>query len=120
MDATWLDEVSQALRGLHQELVAAAQVDYEKVHGRVAGPGALLQLVLDHPSFAWLRPMSALIAQIDEWLDEAGGAGPEKRSAVRASLARLRADPRYLALLQSDPGVVMAHAKLLAKEERTS
>ena len=47
-------------------------------------PGASCQmaLVLEHPSFAWLRQLSALIARLDEWM-RAGCDQLGRRSTTR-------------------------------------
>src|SRR5579859_3824916 len=62
-------EVAETLRALHKALLDALRVSFEKLHGRIEGPGAFLQLVLHDPLFAWLRPMSALIAELDDTAD---------------------------------------------------
>ena len=44
--------VRHSLLDLHKHLISAVQQDFEKLHGRVAGPGALLQLLLSDPLFS--------------------------------------------------------------------
>lgn len=62
-------DVRGALLRLHKALLDAERSRYERVHGRISGPGAFLQLLLNDPWFAWLRPLSQLVVQIDERLD---------------------------------------------------
>ncbi len=62
-------DVRHALLVLHKKLLEAERARYERTHGRVPGPGALLQLVLNDPWFAWLRPLSAFVVQVDERLE---------------------------------------------------
>jgi hypothetical protein len=115
-----LQQAAQALRALHRALVASVQVGFEKLHGRVRGPGALLQLVLDDPLFTWLRPMSLLITQLDELLDDEAAIDPQQLAEILSTLERWTSNrgeggelaANYLALLQTDPDVVMAHAAL--------
>lgn len=116
-----LAEVSGALRGVHKTLVAAVQVGFEKEHGRVESPGALLQLVLHDPAFAWLRPMSALIVELDELAEDKDSLVDATTLAdVRTAIERWITDAgkqsefssRYLVLLQNEPDVVMAHSAL--------
>ena len=116
-----LTEVSRALRAVHKSLVAAVQVGYEKEHGRVESPGALLQLVLHDPAFAWLRPMSALIVELAELVeDDEALVDSATLADVRSAIERWITDSgkpsdfsaRYLVVLQNVPEVVMAHGAL--------
>src|SRR4051794_7878474 len=55
------------LLDLHRSLIEDERQHYERAHGRVTA-GELLRLALEHPQFAWLHPISALIVRIDELL----------------------------------------------------
>src|SRR6266498_3003906 len=63
-----LREVRLRLLHLHQTLLEMERKSFERTHGRV-NSGELLQLVINHPQFAWLRMVSALVVPIDEMLD---------------------------------------------------
>jgi hypothetical protein len=111
-----LAELSHTLRVLHQRLIAVTQKDFEKLHGRVPGAGALLKLLVDDPLFAWLRPLSRVIADLDE-LAEADEIDPSVVERARRAVLSLIDEPgefrnTYLVHLQADPDVVMAHADL--------
>jgi hypothetical protein len=111
---------AHALRALHKTLIASVQLGYEKLYGRVENPAALLQLLLNDPLFSWLRPLSALITQVDESLDEPAAIDDAQLSELRSTIERWTSDQNdgaefatnYLALLQSDPDLVLAHAAL--------
>jgi hypothetical protein len=107
-------ELSTALRVVHLRLLATVRKSFEKLHGRVEGPGALLQLVVDDPLFAWLRPLSQRIAALDELAT--GPVDPASGEAARTAVAELLEEEsfraHYLVYLQSDPDVVVAHASL--------
>jgi hypothetical protein len=116
-----LAEVSRRLRAVHESLVGAVQVAFERLHGRVNGSGTLLALVLDDPLFAWLRPMSALAAELDTLADDEDvNVDMTKLTEVRTSIelwTSISGEPNefaesYRVFLQTDPGVVMAHAAL--------
>jgi hypothetical protein len=119
-----LDEVTHALRPLHKALVDLVRADYEKRQGRsVGGPVQLFQLLTQDPFFLWLHPMSALMANIDELYDQKEPIAPEAVAAVRSTLESLVGNrgqepspdsfiSRYLEILQNEPEVVMAHARL--------
>jgi len=92
-------------------------VAYEMDRGRIPSAGALLQLVIGDPWFAWLQRLSGLIVRIDEMtVPEAKAADADARalfdqvdrllipSETGADFAR-----RYLEALQRQPAVVLAH-----------
>jgi hypothetical protein len=109
-------QLAAALRALHHGLLLVTQKSFEKLHGRVDGPGALLQLAVHDPLFAWLRPLSRQMAVLDE-LTAAQELTPSEVNAVRADVAALLGGEgefraTYLVYLQEEPGVVMLHAAL--------
>lgn len=107
-----IDVVRGNLLELHKTLLDAVRIDYEREHGRVESAGALLQLVVSDPAFAWLRPLSQLICAIDE-LEP--GTGPKVVSEMVEAL--VEGDARfalaYQAWLQASPEVVMQHSKTM-------
>jgi hypothetical protein len=110
-----LRELASAARTLHHKLLVATQKSFEKMHGRVQSPGELLQLAVHNPLFAWLRPLSAQLALLDELAeaDEVGAA--DVASAGQALAELLSAEPfrgTFLVYLQAEPDVVIANAAL--------
>ena len=117
-----LDHLFLALLRLHKALLDDERVSYERVHGRIPSNGAFLQLVLGDAWFAWLRPLSQLMATIDE-LGEKGESpnGPD----IATSIASIRTllipseegegfGRQYHDALQRGPDVVLAHAAVRA------
>ena len=115
-----LDQLRAALLDLHKAILRAQQIRYEREHGRVASRGELLQLVVQHPDFNWIRGLSALIAQLDEWSDAEGGMRADELDAViRALKTLIQPDgtnaeftSRYWPLLEMVPEALVAHVKL--------
>ena len=68
LDRDRLREISRRLLRLHRILLDRERHAYETRHGAVS-PGDLLRLLLHDEHFAWLRPLSMLIAQMDEAVD---------------------------------------------------
>jgi hypothetical protein len=78
---------------------------------------SFLERLMHDPAFAWLRPLSALVVALDQWLD-----APDDEAALAAELAdelrRLLApdpagDPfqrRYAELMQRSPAIILTHA----------
>ena len=67
-----LKAASEALSALHRRLLEAARLEYERTHGPVGGPYAFWALLTKDPAFAWLRPMTRLMVQLDDLLSRKG------------------------------------------------
>jgi hypothetical protein len=107
-----LIEVNQALRALHKLLIGTVRREYEREHGPIAGSGALLRLLMEDPFFSWLRPMSKVMVEMDELLEEAMPLEPIRIAGLRERIEGMIASERYLNLLQSSPDIVMGHTAL--------
>jgi hypothetical protein len=118
-----LENARRGLLHVHRALIETERKRYEREFGRVENSGTLLQLILHDPWFQWLRPISELIVQIDDWLDQDHASAPGSPDLAEILLAQVRdrlmpdaegADfqRRYLRLLQEDPAVAVAHAEV--------
>lgn len=119
-DAGFVPELRRSILELHKSLLDAQQIRYEREHGRVKSSGELLGLVLEHPSFAWLRQLSALIARLDEWVEMRDELGDDDLKAVVGALRDLiNAEHRngtfgklYWDMADTVPAVLVSHVKL--------
>ncbi len=122
----YLRELRTRMLHLHKILLEMERADFERVSGRLTG-GEMLQLVINHPQFAWLRQISALVVQIDETLDADEPATPgdlqsllgQTRSLFTSAGDKTFRD-KYQTALQRNPEAVMAHSevtKLLRENE---
>ena len=117
-----LSALPRPLRILHKALIDV-ETDY---FGAVGGPLEHLQLITTHPHFAWLQVMSALMAELDEWLDQEDNmlaistdTAADWRAAIEGligpgepSNAAFR--QKYTPLLHDSPEVAIAHGALRA------
>ncbi len=123
--ASMSDETRRALRDvrgrlltLHKALLDDTQAAYEMDRGRVRSSGNLLQLVINDPWFAWLRPLSELVVRIDETIEPESPATEADAAALFDQVERLLTPGengdafarRYFEALQRQPAVVLAHA----------
>ena len=114
-----MQNARQALLHVHRALLEAERIRYERMNGRIENSGTLLQIIMNDPWFVWLRPMSALIVEIDQWLD-GDEHSPDLAELLLAQVRdRLRPDEegaefqqRYHRLLQEEPAVAVAHAQV--------
>jgi hypothetical protein len=121
-----LQELRRSLLHLHKTLLDMERADFERLFGRVTS-GELLQLVINHSQFAWLRLISALVVQIDEMLSAEEPATLNDVENVLIQARLLFTSPaddvfreKYQTALQREPAVVMAHSEvtsLLRKDE---
>jgi len=118
-ESALLHDIRVSLLQLHQALMDMERKSFETAHGRV-NSGELLQLVLNHEQFAWLRTVSALVVQIDEMLDADEQASAADMLNLIAAARQLFAESgnqefqqKYRTALQQEPDVVMAHSALM-------
>lgn len=119
--AARLNPMRDAVLGLHRELLAAERIAWEAMHGRVPGNAEFLQLAINDPWFLWLRPMTVLIAAIDEAATEHS---PEAEARVSTLIAAAREllrpsdlgtdfQQRYFEFVQRSPDVAVAHGVMM-------
>jgi hypothetical protein len=119
---TELGEARAAALAVHGSLLEQARREYEREHGRVADAATLLTVVTSEPTFAWLRPLTAAIADLDACLcdpePDAIGRGRVLGTALRELL---RADAlgspfqrRYHSVIQASPEVAVVHGRAMA------
>jgi hypothetical protein len=105
------------LLSLHRALVELERRAYEKTHGRTSG-AEFLQVLLRDPSLAWLAPLTAQIARLDE-LGDGNDATAQRRTwraRTRALLSAAGKSPfgaAYAERVNLSPDVAFAHAEAL-------
>jgi hypothetical protein len=116
-----LTELRQLLLTLHKALLDSERTAYEIVHGTIESPAAFLQLLINDNWFAWLRPVTTLLVQIDEAL--AAKNPPRTAEEFERLITDTRAllSPsrevngfwkRYSGVVQRDPGVAVLHEQV--------
>ena len=112
-----LSELRTRLLALHKALLDDAKSAYEMDRGRIATTGALLQLVIHDPWFAWLHQISELVVRIDEMTAADATTTDQEARTVIEQVDRLlipseTGEPfarRYFEAIQRQPAVVLAH-----------
>lgn len=114
---TTLRGIWKQLLPLHRALIDDASAQFRANGGTVTGPTHLLQLLQEEEFFAWLRPMTTLIVDLDSMTRT--DFTPDD---VAAMVARLETffgaapDPdfstRYVPILQRDFDVTVGHAAI--------
>lgn len=112
-----LRQLASELRKTHKLLLQCQST----LFGAVGTPFDHLQLVTNHPDFAWLRTLSEFMVEIDERLDDDKALEASELSALRASLEGLIGPApatsavfreKYLEALHSSPELTIQHGAL--------
>lgn len=114
-----VDEMRHVLLELHKAMIDAQRIGYERDHGRIGSSGEFLGLVLEHPEFGWIRELSALIAQLDEWRELDDKASATQLAAITDKLRSLIQaggasdfNLKYWEMAEATPDVLVSHVKL--------
>lgn len=116
-------QVREALVALHRTLLDSERGQYEAVFGSIPSTQHFLSLVLNDSWFSWLRPLSSLVVQMDEALDEKEISISSvilqdylnvTRNLLKSSSSEESSFGRqYLEALQRDPDVILSHATVI-------
>jgi hypothetical protein len=114
----FLSDIRKPLLSLHKAILDHERASYEKEFGPVT-PAAFLQVLINGSGFRWLAPLSTVIANVDEILDDKEADATDRFGAVEAVTGLFSADtpnnaflPNYLPLLQADPGILHHHGQV--------
>ena len=119
-----LTELRAALLHLHKTLLEAERISYEASFGKISSPYQFLHLLTNDPWFAWLTPVTRLLAAMDSMLDAREPLTAAGLDAVASQMKTLLIPSEtgegfarhYDEALQRNPDVLFAHvaaAKLL-------
>ena len=116
-------QIREALVALHKTLLDSERGQYELVFGTIPSTQHFLSLVLNDSWFSWLRPLSSLVVQMDEALDERDLSitahvlqdylNVTRNLLKSASLEESSFGRQYLEALQRDPDVILSHATVI-------
>lgn len=117
-----LKKIRTSFLHLHKALLDSEQLLYERSYGPIRSSGELLQLVIGHEWFSWLRPMSQFIIQIDEALGAKEPMTQEQahelltiaHQLLRSSEDGPSNEQRYYDAIQRDADIAFLHFELSA------
>ncbi len=85
----FLGEIRKPLLVLHKAILDHERTLYEKEFGPVT-PAAFLQVLINGSGFRWLSPLSAVIANVDEILDDDKATSADRVAAVESVVGLFR------------------------------
>jgi hypothetical protein len=104
----------------HKIMLEFERRDFEALFGKV-NAGELLQLLIDHAQFAWLRRMSDLIVLIDETAADKEFPMTDQNAEDYIAQAKALFDKdnpdedfalRYHAVVEDDPDAFLKHSEI--------
>jgi hypothetical protein len=116
-----LKDLRDKLLVLHKALLDSERALYELTNGPIPSPGAFLQLLINDARFAWLRPVTTMIVEIDEALAAKNPpASPQDFQRLIGDLRALLTPSteengfwkRYSGTVHRDPGVAVLHEEM--------
>ena len=114
----FLGEIRKPLLVLHKAILDHERALYEKEFGPVT-PAAFLQVLINGSGFRWLAPLSTVIANIDEILDDIEATSADRIAAVESVTGLFSDDlpnnhflPRYRQILQGSAEILHAHGQI--------
>ena len=118
-----LRDAREAAFIVHGALLEATRRDYERDFGRVSDAATLLKVVTSEPAFAWLRPLTAVIADADALLADPGRLPPGHARVLLTAIGDLlHADVegtpfqrKYCAVIQASPDVAVTHGRAVGQ-----
>lgn len=117
-----LRELSRTMTAVHKVLLDETLRQYAQREGRPLSPQDAWRAAMNDPFFSWLRPVSLLIAEIDEMLTRVEeidtGLAHGVRLEVESLLSGITAGPdfarRYRDMLQESPDLAARHGAMKA------
>jgi hypothetical protein len=127
---TAFNAVRGGLMSLHRALLDSERAAYERIQGPVTSNGEFFHLITTHDWFTYLRAISEVIVQIDEWIDSESALAkrvgrstahlpaPEDILTGLNTLLKSGSDDteftrRYHAAIQDSANVMIAHAEVM-------
>ena len=113
-----LEKISKSLKRVHKHLLENEKAAVEARVGRTLNPLEFFSMLTQDESFAWMKPLSALMAEIDEFIDENPTITEADVLGIRDRVDFILKDPsskvasRYLQYLPQDPDFILAHSEL--------
>jgi hypothetical protein len=115
-----VQDLRRGLLELHRVIVTAEREDFELMNGKV-GAGEFLRVLIEDPRWEWLRPLSALIVQLDEQeAEEKKGQAADRGAPLAEARRLLKPDAsgtpfqrRYADLIQRRPEILYAHGAVM-------
>src|SRR5271155_307406 len=105
----FLSEIRRPLLALHKAILDHERASYEKEFGPVT-PAAFLQVLINGSGFRWITPLSTVIANVDETLDDKKATEADRVGAAEAVTTLFSSGlpenvflQRYQPLLQASP-----------------
>ena len=109
---TEFENLNIVLKDVHKRYLELERIQAENFFQKKISPFEFLMMLTQDKNFKWLLPFSALIAEMDAFLDDAEEISANDLKRFKEQVNGLLDDKRYKDHLMSDTSFVMLHASL--------
>ncbi|MCC7357047.1 hypothetical protein IT408_00895 [Candidatus Uhrbacteria bacterium] len=118
MSSKSLNQIHIELLELHKALLEFEKRKYEVLYGKIDNPYTYLDIVMKHPTFAWLRILSEAIVTTDGLEKEENQKQDFEikksiKNLLTANEKNVSFTEKYLVALQESPEIAYAHGKVM-------
>jgi len=111
------DTIRSTLLDLHKTVLDTVRRDYERDRGTVRDSD-FLNALIDEQQLGWLKPMTSLVARLDEALDEDDRVHPqalmgELRTLIAPDTGSRHFQQKYADILERSPDALVAHVRAM-------
>lgn len=92
---TILERFNKELQRLHRKLLENERLEAERDIDQKINPFGFLQMLMNDPRFAWLRPISTFMADLDAFIDEAESVEKSDLIRVKGEISKLLTEPKF-------------------------
>ncbi len=122
---TKVKELNQALKNVHKRFLENERLQAEQYFEKKIAPFEFLLKLTQDKNFEWLRPFSALIAEIDAFSDEAEVISSSDLICINDQInfvlrsEKSKIAPRYGHHLNHDADFIMLHSALKLETKKS-
>ena len=109
---TEFENLNIVLKDVHKRYLELERIQAENFFQKKISPFEFLMMLTQDKNFKWLRPFSALIAEMDAFLNDAEDISANDLKRFKEQVNALLDDRRYKDHLMADPSFVMLHSSL--------
>lgn len=113
-----IEKLNIALKSVHKRFLEHERYQAEEFLNKKLGALEFVMLLTQDKSFEWLQPFSALIAEIDAFVDEEENISKKDLLRIKEQIEKLLNGPtsflaqRYKQYLNSDAEFIVLHSNL--------
>lgn len=119
--ANRLRPVRDAVMDLHRAMLETERLSWQRLNGRIVTNAEALQLAINDPWFAWLRPLTVVLVALDDAMSERSAESDAQAPTLLDAVKQLlhpdesgnEFQQRYFEFVQRSPDVAVSHGRAM-------